>query len=80
MGKAEVKFFEKIYEGLYDYEAENESAHYRIEELAEQFDEYMEDNTDDIRNEVEEFNRVRQDLITSDREAAAFMILYEYCM
>lgn len=80
MGNAEVKLFNAIYSGLYDYEAESKQAHLRVEELAEQFDEYVKDNTDDIRDAVKEFNSIRQDFISSDREAAAFMVMYEYCM
>lgn len=82
--KAEVKFFEAIYSALYDFEVEYDTdgyhgEHARIEELAEQFDDYLHDN-EMFKEDVDTFNKARGDLIMSDREAAAYMIMYEYCM
>ena len=79
MGKAEVKLMSKIYDGLYDYESEREWAHFRVEELAEQFDELMKGD-EDFHDDVIEFVKCRGDALTSDRECAAYMVMYEYCM
>ena len=61
-GKAEAELMDDIYSALYEYEGN---------------DEYMETD-EDFRQSVQEIVKARGDLITSDREAAAFMLMWEF--
>ncbi len=77
-GKAEVKLMDDIYKALYDYEGtSNYHDAERSSELACIFDENME-TSDEFKELVNQFVKVRGDYISSDREAVAFMLMYAF--
>lgn len=77
-GKAEAELMDDIYSALYDYEGkENMHDEMRSDNLVGAFDEYMETD-EDFRQSVQEIVKARGDLITSDREAAAFMLMWNF--
>lgn len=77
-GKAEAELMDDIYSALYEYEGkENMHDKMRSDNLVGAFDEYMETD-EDFRQSVQEIVKARGDLITSDREAAAFMLMWEF--
>lgn len=77
-GKAEAELMDDIYSALYKYEGkENMHDKMRSDNLVGAFDEYMETD-EDFRQSVQEIVKARGDLITSDREAAAFMLMWEF--
>ena len=77
-GKAEAELMDDIYSALYEYEGKkNMHDKMRSDNLVGAFDEYMETD-EDFRQSVQEIVKARGDLITSDREAAAFMLMWNF--
>ena len=77
-GKAEAELMNDIYSALYEYECkENHHDETRSSELVDRFDELMHTDSDFV-DSVREVAQARQDLIMSDREAAAFMLMWEF--
>lgn len=69
--------FNSTYKYLYDQETtENAAVIYMLENpYIDNFDDNLKTDPD-FKNLVSKFNEYRQDIISSDREAAAFMIAY----
>lgn len=69
--------FNSTYKYLYDQETtENAAVIYMLENpYIDNFDDNLKTDPD-FKNLVSKFNKYRQDIISSDREAAAFMIAY----
>ena len=75
-GKAEAELMDDIYNALYKYQ-EKDNHGDRMEELAVMFDDNMKTD-DEFKELVEQIDKCRGDLIMSDREAAAFMLMYAF--
>lgn len=68
-----AKKFNKEYE--FCYEHQDRVAGFR--EAVREFDEFLENDVGGFKKFVGEFAKYRQDVISSDREAAAFMFAME---
>lgn len=66
-----IKKFDELYDWLYDYGNEDE-----IDEAAQDFDRMVNEN-EPFKNLVTKFVEYRKDVISSDREAAAFIGTFE---
>lgn len=72
--------FEKKFSDIYDFLYNTDyvpAIHEQVSVLAKEFDETLR-NDEDFRNGVGMFGKYRQDIITSDREAAAYMLATYY--
>lgn len=77
-GKAEAELMDDIYSALYEYEGkENMHDKTRSDELVAMFDENIKTD-EDFRQSVQEIVKARGDMIISDREAAAFMLMWSF--
>lgn len=67
-----VKVFKQNYAYLYEKEEYDDNVHAQVNNLAEEYDRLLQD--DDFAFLLRLFNNYRKDFITSDREAAAYML------
>ena len=70
-----VKVFKQNYADLYEREEHDDNVHAQVNNLAEEYDRLLQN--DDFTFLVRLFNNYRNDFISSDREAAAYMLTRE---
>lgn len=73
-----VVAYNEIYAALYDGTLRLSNDH--IVELIDRFDGHGHLAYDYDRNVLYAFNEIRQDIVSSDREAVAFMLAYDRCV
>ena len=69
--------FAKKFNKEYDFCYEHRDMVAGFREAVKEFDEFFQNDVGGFRNFVSEFANYRQDVIASDREAAAFMFAME---
>lgn len=67
-----------LFNSLYDYFYETESNGYDcpLENCLNNLFDYLLKNNQEFKDEINAFNKARQDIIISDREAQAYMCMY----
>lgn len=75
--KVNINDFMKKFSEEYDFLYENRDQVAGFDEAVEAFDEYLSKDIGGFQSFVEEFVDFRHDIVSSDREAAAFMFALE---
>ena len=72
--KDEIKLFYNLYD--YFYECDCHDYEYPLENCLNDLFDHLLTNDQEFKDQVNAFNKERQDIITSDREALSYMCIY----